>query len=725
MSPRSLLPRLNARWAGLLSLAVAVTGTLATPEVRATASRDAATGSSASAQYGTDGRVGELPLLSDPFLQAPQTDGVSVVWMTETPGERHVVLLGSAVADLDEAGLRAAATGTLPAGVRMVTANSSRLSRTAEDAGSKIESPPQPAEGIVSRPVYRHEAVVQGLASRTRTPYRVVSVQGSQIGASGVFRLAPAAQPDQAQRILLTSDHQAMVNTPANLQQAKETLGDIDAVFLAGDLVNIPDRASEWFDDDRGSAFFPVLQGRGGRQATNGQNYRGGEIVQNAPLFPAIGNHEVQGRRAGQSTLNTSFNAPVPRAIAEREYRKVAATVNPTGDPARKTAWIEDNSFSTTTYEEIFSLPEDSPGAETYYATTVGDVRLISLYSTRIWRGTAANPEPADRSSTSRYQESKSALEDPLAQGYGEHIFESLESDSQQLKWLEKELTSAEFRAAPIKVVMLHEGPQGLGDNVMPVFANPERIESRDAEGGLTGVRYEYRTQDNMLVQDLQPILEKSGVDLVLNGHSHLWNRFRSRSGTNFLETSNTGNTYGAFHGLSNRTRPLPPEPWDRSNYLAIGNPGGLKPLVPNVQPFRNPDGVALPFVQSNDLAVFAVLDTAAREVVSYVYDVKQPDVEPWVFDRFPLGKARTAIKVTDGSTRHGSTTRISGTVRAGTAPGTGAVQVAVGSVRVSAKVSAGRFTATVPTRGLLPGRHRITVTHAGQQRDTGRVRNR
>ena len=47
----------------------------------------------------------------------------------------------------------------------------------------------------------------------------------------------------------------------ANLQKVVETIGKIDAVFFAGDLVNIPERASEWFDDKRGGAFFPCLQG--------------------------------------------------------------------------------------------------------------------------------------------------------------------------------------------------------------------------------------------------------------------------------------------------------------------------------------------------------------------------------------------------------------------------------------------------------------------------------
>lgn len=584
---------------------------------------------------------GTLPLLSDPYLQLPGSNDVRVVWNTEFVGADNVALVGAGVSALTDAQAMSAASGESFVGVEVFAAETLKYSRLAEDSASRLAIVPAAEDGIVARDVWRHEAHVTGLASGERVAYRVVSTDGDEAAVSGTFSLAPLPQTGDDLKILITSDHQAMANTAANLQKASETIGQIDGVFLSGDLVNHPDRASEWFDDNRGSAFFAALQGNGGRLDNNGiAEYVGGEIVQNAPLFPAVGNHEVQGRVDGMPSIGASYNAAVPRAIAEQEYELVAATVNPTGDAVIKAQWIEDNSFSTTSYEEVFTLPTDSPGGETYYATTFGDIRLVSLYSTRIWRGTTATPDPAERTASSRYQEAASTLDDALAQGYGEHVFESLAVGSEQYEWLQAELASDDFQDARFRVVMLHEGPQGLGDNVMPQFADPVRIEETNDQGDVIGVRYEYPSEGNMLLNDLTPLLEQSGVDLVHNGHSHLWNRFESENGVNYIETSNTGNTYGAYHELSGRSRPIPPEPWDASNYLAQGNPGGLEPIIPNVQPFLAEDGTPQPFVQSNDLAVFAVLDTGLGEVISYAYDVRTPEVEPWIIDRFALGRA-------------------------------------------------------------------------------------
>lgn len=586
--------------------------------------------------------VGALELLSDPFLQRPGHNTVEVAWFTEFSGVSHHVLVGQRVGELSEQELREAVERGRAPGIRIFEATTARLSRVAEDPGSQLPADERPAAGIEPRPVFRHAATVTNIPrDGSRQPYRVVSVDGGELAASGTFGLRGALKPGQDAVIMLTSDHQAMQNTPANIELAARTiseeLGAIDAVFFPGDLVNIPDRASEWFDDQRGSGLFPVLQGNGGRQARDGNVYRGAEVIQNAPLYPAIGNHEVQGRRAGHSSLNASFGNPVPRDVAEAAYEQVAAEVNPSGDPAVKAAWIEDNSFSTTTYEEIFSLPASEPGGETYYATTVGDVRLVSLFSTRIWRGTAADADPAARTATSRYQEAAGNLEDPLAQGYGEFIFEDLGIGSAQHDWLTEELRSKEFRRARYKVVILHEGPQGLGDNMMAPFAHPVRVEETDDQGNVVGVRYEYPAEDNILLRDLQPLLEEAGVDLVYNGHSHLWNRFESPEGVNYLEASNTGNSYGAFHPLSGRSRPVPPAPWDPDDYLAQGNPGGLEAVVPTIAPIRNADDVPLPFIADNRYVVFQALDTGTGTVTSWYVDLDSEAPTPVKFDQFQL----------------------------------------------------------------------------------------
>jgi hypothetical protein len=105
------------------------------------------------------------------------------------------------------------------------------------------------------------------------------------------------------------------------------------------------------------------------------------------------------------------------------------------------------------------------------------------------------------------------------------------------------------------------------------------------------------------------------------------------------LETSNTGNTYGAFHELSGRQRPVPPAPWNPDYYWAIGNPGGLEPIVPTENPFTTSDGVPQPFVQSNDHVVFTVLDTGAGEVITWYVDMRTADAGPVVLDRFSIGE--------------------------------------------------------------------------------------
>jgi len=565
-----------------------------------------------------------LPLLTDPFLQNPTANSVQVVWFTEFEGRRHIVEFG------DNFNQTAVAT-------------TRKLSRMREDQKSRVGEQTED-EQIYTRPVvrdiWRHEAKVEGLTPGVRTRYRALSIaENGRPTRSDAFSLTAMPQPGMPLKILLTSDHQSMPMTPANLQKVEETIGQVDAVFLAGDLVNIPDRASEWFDDNRNRAFFPSLQGRaaGELETEDGgtATYRGGKLIQYAPLFPATGNHEVMGRFSMETDLNEQFNDPVPRAIAESRYTAQAAEVNPSGDPAIAAAWMRDQSFNTLSFDEIFSLPQNEAGNSQYYAVTVGDVRLVVLYATNIWRTPNLNG-----GAKGRFRERDEDLTQPENWGFGQHIFESISADSAQYAWLQAEVQRPEFTQANYRVVMFHHPAHSLGDNIVPAYTDPVQFIDSFEDGSIKAVRYEYPKQNDYLIRDVMPLLESAGTDLVLYGHSHVWNRFVSPNGTHYLETSNVGNTYGAFTG--NKRRPIPIG--FQEDYRPTGDPNGLEPVVPAIAPLSDENGNFLPYLSSNDLTAFTILDTGTGVVSSYYFDTKQPESGVVKFDEFSLAPSVGAV---------------------------------------------------------------------------------
>jgi hypothetical protein len=359
-----------------------------------------------------------------------------------------------------------------------------------EVAGRRVEAATTDLRSLrddagVRRPLRRHVARVTGLPPG-RLPYRVRSGDA----ASAAYTLAGAVPPGEPARLLLTSDHQLKPMVAANVEAVAATVGvELDGVLFAGDLVNVPDRASDWFDRPR--AFFRVLAGRADADL-HGHRYRGAPLLPHAPLYPAVGNHEVMGRRPGLRGLEDLFADPAPSA------------------------------WDTAAYDELFGLPR-------WYARTVGDVFLVSLFVARAWL----------------------ADEDTYTASDGQFVFEPVGRGSRQYAWLERTLASAEARAARFRVVMFHHAPHGLGCHVVPAFTDPVRV----------GERWTYPAERDQLLGDLEPLLSATGVHLVLAGHSHLWNRFRNAAGVHWLETSNVGNTYGAC-----------PE---------RGDPGGLEPAAP------------------------------------------------------------------------------------------------------------------------------------------------
>lgn len=560
------------------------------------------------------------PLLTDPFLQNPTPNSAQVVWFTEFEGRRHLVEVGD---NFDQT----------------VTATTRKLSRMFEDQKSRVGEQTEDGQLYASptaRDIWRHEATVEGLTPGMRTRYRVVSIaENGRSTRSNAFSLTALPEPGSPLKILLTSDHQSMPMTPANLQKVEETIGQVDAIFLAGDLVNIPDRASEWFDDNRNRAFFPSLQGRaaGELETEDGgtEAYRGGRLIQSAPLFAATGNHEVMGRWSMETELNEQFNDPVPRAVAEGRYVAQEAELNPTADPAIAADWIRDQSFNTISYDEIFSMPQNEAGNTQYYAVTVGDVRLIVLYATNIWR--TPNLNARDRG---RYRERDEDLIQPENWGFGQHIFEPIRAGSEQYTWLQAEVQRPEFTEARYRVVMFHHPAHSLGDNIVPAYTDPVQLIDYFEDGNIKAVRYEYPKQDDYLIRDVTPLLEAANTNLVLYGHSHVWNRFVSPNGTYYLETSNVGNTYDAYVGyIGNKRRPIPIG--FQEDYRPTGDPNGLEPVVPTIAPTSDEEGNLLPYLASNDLTAFTILDTGTGVVSSYYFNTKQPTSGVVKFDEFSL----------------------------------------------------------------------------------------
>jgi len=136
--------------------------------------------------------------------------------------------------------------------------------------------------------------------------------------------------------------------------------------------------------------------------------------------------------------------------------------------------------------------------------------------------------------------------------------------------------------------------------------------------------------ENDYLIRYIEPLFEGAGVDLVLFGHSHLWNRFEGPTGVHYLETSNVGNSYGAYVGTMKR-EDIPDE--YEGEFAATGDPNGLEPVIPAL---ASP-GAHDVYITSNEITVFSVLDMAIGTVSSYYFYTRSPDSPVVKFDELVL----------------------------------------------------------------------------------------
>ena len=609
-------------------------------------------------------------LLSEPMLQNPGADSVRVVWFSEIETGKHTVRIGK---DFD----------------KEFTATTTKMSRMLEDGDSQVFqritftlSLPQ------ARNVYRHEVIVTGLKPGQRVPYVAITEFGTMKLRSGQYTLQPLPVAGQPLKILLSSDQQNNRMAAANFQKVMELIGPVDAVLFPGDFVSQPNRASEWFDrvSLNNPSYFQSLQGT--MQRWNpGAVHKGGEVLQHAPLYGCLGNHEYPGRwRPTVNSINTMDNDPQPRWFAEARYEEQKATLNPTNNPAFREQWIADQSFEFNTYRDMWSLPE-GPEGKAYYSQRFGDVFIISLDANRPWRSW-------DASARGKFTESYSATagqvtQDADAWGFGDFTFRPFAKGSQQYTWLESTLKSEACRTAKYRIVLSHQTMAGLGDNAVPVHAEI-RATVELMDGSLIGpfgasefparwptiqaqltakqvkfVRYEYPLAGDQWLADIEPLLLANNVRLVHTGHSHLWNRCVVGK-LNYLETANVGNSFGAMFfetaqtGTSASQGPRGTQPgniawrnntvantpprtkleWTATDYPTFGEPQKRTMVMPTIMnPMKTMEArpTDLPFIASNLLTAFSVLDTATGLVTSYVFDTRTDAGAVVKFDEFSI----------------------------------------------------------------------------------------
>lgn len=609
-------------------------------------------------------------LITDPMLTGPGEGEISVVWYTTVPGDGHRVVFGDAL-DAE------------------VAATSYRMTQLFEDEQSDVlgrrVAPPREGEVVMEQEIYRHEARITGLEANRRVPYYAVTTINDVDFKSEVFTLQPLPSPDQPVKLLITSDQQNRAMAPANFEKVVETVGKVDAVLFAGDLVDTPNRASEWFyrSTENRPPFFPSLQGNYD-QIRPEHPYSGGEILQHAPLLATIGNHESPGIFDRSERLSRQDNNPQPRWFARWRWEQLSDSERAaTGMDEEE--FVRANSFDHVTYYEMWNLPENGvPGEdpENYYSVRYGNVSLISMNVSRVWRnwnnGFGSNDNPG------KFKEPAESVNDLTRWGFGDMFFGDYSEGSVQREWFRERLDSDVYESAPYRVVLTHQSMHGYGDNSVPVMADPEAtisfldgrpavvttfpapddvwssiVQAADA-GVIEQVRYKYERSKDLWLGVEQELLD-ADTHLVISGHSHIWSRtfVEAQDGTrmHYLESSNVGNTFGPGAATNNRVRwarnfypdpdsPLTvdPEFWDPADYVRVGDPHGRPDVLPTgiaegEDFMRMVDGATrdLPYLSSNNFTVFSILDSADGTVRSYAHDVAFPQSPAYQVDCFPL----------------------------------------------------------------------------------------
>lgn len=552
-----------------------------------------------------------------PMLQNPQKNSVIVQWFTEgETKDNNLLLYYDRLSDEPDV---------------CIEAKSYKLSRLRGGVTENDCNDPSKKCDI-----WKHVAVAKNLPEyhgldSERIQYRVCSE--GEFSERYLLQASPAKGTPT--KILLTSDFQIKNMCAANIQKVHDTVGHIDAVLFAGDIVDVSDRCYDWFYAD--NALFRTMTGTASDEI-EGVTYKGAPIFQEAPIYTAIGNHDVMGVYDEKTDLSVQFNYPSTREHAIENYEAEYGT-DSVKEGKEYNAYIRDHSFNTITYEEMFELPQSLDGGKRYYAASFGDVRIMSLELARVWRLVSLG------NTVGKFSELPENDEFDSIYGYGDFIFESVKEGSPQYKFMSEELLSDEYQNAKYKIAMFHSEAHSLGDNQIPAFTDPVQSVVTDPVTGMKMTVYDYPIDKDYINTIVEPMLEKAGTNLLFEGHSHLWNRFKTEKGMNVLESSNVGNNYGGFIDADHKRSAYPSaiddssqyssvrDAFNADNYVLYGDPYGLEPIMPSI--CNLPE--KRPYLASNEITAFSVIDTKNGVVDSYYFDTTKPESEVVHFDSFDI----------------------------------------------------------------------------------------
>lgn len=398
-----------------------------------------------------------------PYLHAPSSTGVTVLWFSHTEAPGRLTVTGPG------------APGPMDSAPEVLDVLAYTDAERAEHIAGLAPGSWLHPEGNV-----RHAVVLTGLRPDTRYDYTVT--QGGE-QASATLRTAPTAQDWSQLRIAALADSEttpagrltrvpwepgpggedrpeSLARYPLTKSEGYRTVADLiaadgpDLILMPGDLVGGGGYQPAWDE------FFAI-------------NHAAGGVLSQTPLLPALGNWENFGG------LNGRYGTPSDRSPVVRARRK---------------------------YHAYFPGPVHSGG---YYRIDHGPLTILTLDS--------SNGEPDD--DPSRYgrpltgrsyrgpgtDTQRHFTRDEYAAAGGTDLSD-IGPGSQQWRWLEEKLRQARAQRR-IVLVQFHHSPYSSGMHGLPMDH-----ESTTGQGGTPMRRF-------------QPMFRRYGVVAVICGHSELFER--------------------------------------------------------------------------------------------------------------------------------------------------------------------------------------------------------